>query len=203
MAAARILNDTSAPDYFIYERQDLANVSRDGVCGVKFVDGTLDYYTRSFANEQEAESEGYTVTHGEKCGICSELKILAAWLVHTDLTTPVRKCSAMNWIPGYMEECMRRLGFTDSCAKLWKDNARWTAKHCGAVCMKSWIFGEQYTSGNRTLNECLECDERNSGPILKAFSGRTRRNSGIITAINRTDNEMYYPKHKYFNFIRQ
>ena len=36
-----------------------------------------------------------------------------------------------------------------------------------------------------TLNRCLECDERESGPVFKSWAGRTRRNSGLTSAINR------------------
>ena len=34
---------------------------------------------------------------------------------------------------------------------------------------------------NGHLNKCLQCDEDISGPIFKYESGRTRRNSGIIS----------------------
>ena len=38
---------------------------------------------------------------------------------------------------------------------------------------------------NCTLDECLQCDEDESSPLFKKFGGRTRRNSGLLTAIVR------------------
>ena len=35
------------------------------------------------------------------------------------------------------------------------------------------------------LNDCLQCDEDHSGPIFQLIAGRTRRNSGLLSAIAR------------------
>lgn len=111
-AASRLLNETKTPDYFIYDKPEMASISRKGYCGVKFVDGTLDYYMRNFQTESEAAQAGYVITHKEKCGICTDLRVLAAWTEHPDLSNPVRRCAALNWIPGYFMECLKRIGFT-------------------------------------------------------------------------------------------
>ena len=44
---------------------------------------------------------------------------------------------------------------------------------------------EQYETGEFRLNACLQCDECKSGPKFKKIAGRTRRNSGIRSAIER------------------
>ena len=35
------------------------------------------------------------------------------------------------------------------------------------------------------LNDCLQCDEDEAGPVFKAVAGRTRRRSGLESAIAR------------------
>lgn len=37
------------------------------------------------------------------------------------------------------------------------------------------------------LNPCLQCDEDKSGTLFKYYSGRTRRNSGIKSEIDRPE----------------
>ena len=50
------------------------------------------------------------------------------------------------------------------------------------------------------LRPCLQCDEDNSGPGFKYSAGRTRRNSGIESAIPRADSELYPVDHSaYFH----
>ena len=41
------------------------------------------------------------------------------------------------------------------------------------------------------LNACLQCDEDKSGPVFKFFAGRTRRNSGIKSEIDRPEDQVY------------
>ena len=53
------------------------------------------------------------------------------------------------------------------------------------LCIMSWISGEANNKPDGSLNDCLQCDEDVSGPNFKFFSGRTRRNSGIPSAIMR------------------
>lgn len=45
----------------------------------------------------------------------------------------------------------------------------------------------QWENGEYRLNSCLQCDECRSGPIFQKFAGRTRRGSGIESAILRPD----------------
>jgi hypothetical protein len=51
---------------------------------------------------------------------------------------------------------------------------------------------------NDHLNKCLECDEDISGPIFKYESGRTRRNSGIKSEIDRPIDQIYNLTHCYY-----
>ena len=46
-------------------------------------------------------------------------------------------------------------------------------------------INSKYNKANLQLNPCLNCDELKSGPIFKKFAGRTRRNSGVRSAIKR------------------
>ena len=65
--------------------------------------------------------------------------------------------------------------------------------------MLSWIHHEPNNKPNSTdLNDCLQCDEDNSGPNFKFFSGRTRRNSGIPSAIERPPEDIFNLTHCYW-----
>ena len=44
---------------------------------------------------------------------------------------------------------------------------------------------KQWRNGPYRLNPCLQCDECRSGPIFQKIAGRTRRASGIVSAISR------------------
>lgn len=44
---------------------------------------------------------------------------------------------------------------------------------------------DQWQNGPGRLNPCLQCDECRSGPIFQKIAGRTRRGSGIVSAISR------------------
>jgi hypothetical protein len=65
------------------------------------------------------------------------------------------------------------------------------------VCLKSWFLREPNNQEDGGLNACLACDEEMSGEVFKQAAGRTRRNSGITSAIQRGDGETATLKHDY------
>ena len=124
------------------------------------------------------------MTHQGVCGKCSTTRDLYVYLT-TDLTRPVRKCGIKHFASHKkLWNCIKKLGFTDGCTQVWFWNTLNTKKHCGLVCMVSLLLGRPFVV-NGQLNRCLECDEEVSGPIFKYESGRTRRNSGIKSEIDR------------------
>ena len=169
------------------------------VCAIKYKDSRkFEYELRQFASKPAAEKAGFIVTHQGKCGACSNVKDLAVYL-EKNLTDPVRKCALKAVISKrWARNCIRGLGFTDTCADIWLFNSINTRKHCFMVCMKAWITGEPNNKPDGSLNDCLQCDEDKSGPVFKYFSGRTRRNSGIESAIKRPGQQVYKMNHCYF-----
>ena len=89
------------------------------------------------------------------------------------------------------------MGFTDPCAEVWLWNTLNTKKHCGLICFISMITRQPFIIDGK-LNKCLECDEDISGPIFKYESGRTRRNSGIKSEIDRPSDQIYNLSHCYY-----
>jgi len=67
-----------------------------------------------------------------------------------------------------------------------------------SVGCKNTINGEksceafQWQDGKFRLNSCLQCDECRSGPVFQKFSGRTRRNSGLESAIARPPSQIVH-----------
>jgi hypothetical protein len=86
---------------------------------------------------------------------------------------------------------LENIGFTKQCSEIWYFNTVNTRKECFYICMKSWAIGEKNVDENGNLNKCLQCDEDKSGPVFKYYSGRTRRNSGIFSEIDRPGDSIY------------
>jgi hypothetical protein len=95
-------------------------------------------------------------------------------------------------------KCLIEIGFTPQCAEIWLYNTINTRKNCFSVCMWAWITKKPNVKPDGSLNDCLQCDEDKSGPVFKFFSGRSRRNSGIKSEIDRPSDEIYDISHCYF-----
>jgi len=169
------------------------------VCALKYQDPFNQTYTLSnFGSQDEALNEGYIITHQGKCGSCSTLFDLVAYLKQ-NLTAPVRKCGAFGVLSKtWSLDCLSKLGFTKPCAEIWYFNTVNTRKKCFGICMWAWITNEPNVDENGNLNSCLQCDEDQSGPVFKYYSGRTRRNSGIHSEIDRPSDDIYNITHCYF-----
>jgi hypothetical protein len=79
--------------------------------------------------------------------------------------------------------CLQALGFTDACARIWYFNTIHTREACLAPCLLA--IDAPYHLPDGTLNDCLRCDEEQSGPVFKAIAGRTRRNTEAIAGRTR------------------
>ncbi|RLA62706.1 MAG: hypothetical protein DRQ88_07105 [Epsilonproteobacteria bacterium] len=178
------------------------------VCGIKFTNSLKIFYRlKTFPSKKTAESKGYVVTHYGKCGMCSSLKDLAVYLAKPDLTTPARKCSKKLGIRSIKSCYKHKLGFSNYCSEQWAYNSENTRKKCGGTCIKYYGFlnvlrnrmDRPNTDEDGNLNACLACDEFKSGPGFKYGAGRTRRNSGITSAIERGNSEIFDVDHfRYF-----
>lgn len=177
---------------------DLIEYPEEAVCAIQYEDDRIHYAIATFDNEAAAQDSGYIVTHKGHCGTCSTLQDLATYLAHHDLTTPVRRCAAMVWFPIPSIECLKGLGFSAECAETWYYNAKNTARECLWPCIYSWMRREPFNKPDGSLNDCLACDEEHSGPIFKYVAGRTRRNSGIRSEIDRPEDEIYPIVHDYY-----
>lgn len=173
--------------------------NRDTVCAVRYYNQyKTDYELREFPSKDEAQNASFIVTHQGKCGACSNLRDLAVYL-EMNLTEPIRKCAMKTVLSKrWARNCIVAVGFTETCADIWLYNSINTRKECFLICLKSWIIGEPNNKPDGSLNDCLRCDEDKSGPVFKYFSGRTRRNSGIGSAIKRPGSQIYKMNHCYF-----
>jgi hypothetical protein len=185
--------------------QDLETTTE--VCGVKFIkNNKKDYVLKTFSSSEAALAEGFIITHKYRCGTCSTLKDLAVYLKKPDLTTPARKCSTKPTLKKIRRCYEKEIGFTSLCAESWAYNSNNTKKACAMICMQEYgltnIILNRYSSSNNrsdgSLNRCILCDEVRSGPGFKYSAGRTRRGSGIISAINRDDSEVFYVDHSLY-----
>ena len=159
--------------------------------------GSRDYRLRSYDSAELASADGAMVTHDGGCGLCSTLTDLAVYMRELDLTTPVRDCG-IKYLSGPADahvQCLLDLGFTKPCAQIWYYNTVHTRAVCELPCFST--LGKPYQLEDGSLNECLQCDEDQSGPIFKAIAGRTRRNTGIASALCRPCSEVRPVVHRY------
>lgn len=199
------LTNAPAPLSFNPYNEALPTVG-DGVCAVVIENpAEKKYRLENFASVAAAESDGAYVTHHGPCGQCSSLQDLAVYLETRDLGTPVRACGFENLAAPFaqLQACIAELGFSPPCANMWAYNARNTQDKCFEPCIEAIlseaIFGViiPYNNPDGTLSDCIACDEVMSGPVFKAYAGRTRRNSGVASGICRTCDGVVPVAHSY------
>ena len=178
------------------------------VCAVRFADSArVDYRLRTFPDAESAVAEDHVVTHRRHCGTCSSLRDLAAYMARPDLTSPARTCTKKLTAGGVKQCLMEEIGLSERCAETWTYNVLHTRRRCAGACIGHYGLWNVLTNdmdGARAgedgnLNPCLACDEHTSGPGFRFAAGRTRRSSGLVSAIPRTAGEVYAVDHwRYF-----
>ncbi len=181
-----------------YEEPEIWPLDEASVCAVVVVDEVArTYRLETFPSASDADDAGAIITHDGACGLCSDLESLAVYAGVGDLTEPVRQCGIQAMVGGQERgmECLMDIGFNEACASIWYWNTVNTREHCQDLCLAQ--FGDPYHLPDGSLNSCLQCDEEISGPVFKAVAGRTRRNSGLATALCRPCSEVRPLVHSY------
>ena len=148
-------------------------------------------------------AEGGQITHRGRCGACSSFQDLAVYIEQRNLNRAGRLCGLQGTFGEKTQmRCLEKLGFTDACAQVWSFNIKNTRSACLGLCTATLAASNTVTDGS--LNACLACDEAHSGPTFKEFAGRTRRRSGLSSAIARPcldargEPAVYPVEHYYF-----
>ena len=208
------------------------------VCAVAMDADGRRYRLKTFPTVDAALQAGWQITHQYRCGSCSSLRDLAAYIAIPDMTQPVRACSQrgrgqLSKLDEVKQCIIEAVGFTPACAESWAYNAVHTGAECAGRCMRSYgragplpallqgginILRGQYSAcpasvesedaatrevleargcpldNEQTgkLNDCLWCDEQLSGPGFKYSAARTRRASGLPSAIPRPNDRLFY-----------
>ncbi|MBW2508684.1 MAG: hypothetical protein JRE81_08650 [Deltaproteobacteria bacterium] len=162
------------------------------------------YRLQTFPTERSARAAGGQVTHSGRCGACSSFQDLAVYIEQKDLNRAGRLCGLRGTLGSKGQlTCFKKLGFTEACAQIWSFNVDHTRSECMGSCMATIPTKHKRPDGS--LNPCLACDEENSGPVFKAVAGRTRRASGLSSAIarpcldGRGEPAVYPVEHYYFS----
>ncbi len=170
----------------------------DTVCGVlPTASGAAPrpYLLVTYASESGARAAGASVTHFGHCGVCSSLENLAVYMGVNDLTDPVRACGIASATFDANVACLQGLGFDLPCAQIWAYNTANTRARCLTPCIAA--LDQPYHLPDGRLNDCIRCDEEQSGAVFKAVAGRTRRNSGLPNALCRPCSEVRPLVHDY------
>lgn len=80
------------------------------------------------------------------------------------------------------------------CAMAWIYDGYKTRDACLRLCVRSRLLKEPNNGPPPLceLNDCLQCDEDEAGPIFKKFAARTRRRSGLLSKIARPCEQIVY-----------
>jgi len=180
-----------------YATPDEVDVDQEAYCAVLLNPETKEYSLQQFEQEDQARELAGKITHKGPCGQCSSLQNLAVYMRNPDLTEPVRSCGLKGVFEGQEAniECLMEIGFDEACAQIWYFNTQHTRESCLEVCMENLESPHHLSDGQ--LNPCIQCDEDESGPIFKAVSGRTRRNSGLPSGLCRPCESVYRVDHQY------
>jgi hypothetical protein len=191
-------NPVALPDSDPYGALVPPEEAPDAVCA--FLPGTSgdwSYRLETFNSTAEAVAAGGIPSHTGACGVCSSLDNLAVYIGIEDLTEPVRECGLLSIREGEEAnmQCLRDLGFGETCARIWY----WNTQHTRAQCLEPCLAALEapYHLPDGSLNACILCDEVQSGPVFKAVAGRTRRNSGLANALCRPCSEVRPIEHRY------
>ena len=177
------------------------------VCGLRFLDShRRDYELKTFPDAADAIASDFVITHRYHCGTCSSLKNLAIYLAKPDLTAPARSCARRLTLGGIKQCLIETIGFEEQCAETWAYNVAHTKRQCIATCVKHYglwnvirnDMGNSHTDAAGELNPCLACDENISGPGFQYAAGRTRRASGLKSAIERPTVAIYSIDHSLY-----
>ena len=116
---------------------------------------------------------------------------------------PARSCARRFTARGVKMCLMEEIGFEEPCAETWAYNVLHTRRQCAATCVGHYglwnvrnDMGDALTDEDGNLNPCLACDEYRSGPGFQYAAGRTRRSSGLESAIDRAETEIYPIDHR-------
>lgn len=179
-----------------YGGETPAPLAAGTVCAMHPVSsGDRTYRLATHGSDDAAVAAGGIVTHAGGCGVCSTLADLAVYMRYPDLTEPVRACGLDAGEQAEHVACLQALGFTLPCAQIWYWNTLHTRDACLLPCLAA--LDAPYHLPDGTLNECLLCDEVESGAVFKAVAGRTRRNTGIASAMCRPCSEVVPLRHEY------
>lgn len=152
---------------------------------------------QSFGTKQEAVLAGYEVAHCGECAYCSNPHDIIRYIeTRKTVAESAKKCSmkAIFGSDGDLSNCLEdQIGFTRDCTDCWAENMRTTFQKCILTCIHT-VFTGYMVSNNvqgagNWLNNCILCDERQSGPAFVECSGVARRRLGIISEIERNPAE--------------
>ena len=176
------------------------NFSTDKVCAMK-KDGTWITTTRALA-----ASNHLHILHCGMCSACSSPSdLMVIYNTRKNITTQMTKCSTAFAKPKILggshdldelRACLRAHGITFSdvpfgengptCMDCWTDNIMCDSNQCKWDCIEK--FFDPNNDGKYA--KCLKCDETHCGPAFIKCAGANRRSSGIISDIDRAQDQV-------------
>ena len=166
----------------------------------------------TYPSRQAAEADGAFISHVSACGTCSSAQDLSVFLDQSIDVVQISFLCFAQWAaatqagqPFDLTQCVAdATGFTTGCAESWAINIYFNSLpptagpppgpfiqypfSCRDTCLA--LQGQPRNNPDCTINACFQCDEEVNVPSYTQIAGRYRRNSGIITDITRSCNEI-------------
>ncbi|CAB9516267.1 expressed unknown protein [Seminavis robusta] len=152
---------------------------------------TLPLYT---TDEVCRDKESNKILNCGGCGGCSNRHDIKLYHDKRDTLTGIMvECAQADFIfRGDALECLKeRSGLTEHCASCWVLNYVCNTHNCIRTCIKHRYlpFLPSWNAWNsEPLDPCIACDEKLCGPVFVDCAGANRRRAGVITDIER-DNQ--------------
>lgn len=174
------------------QNRTLVALNDTAVCGIHYEsqfasDATCrdaTYMLQSYPSRTAAVTAGAFVTHVGACGVCSTTQDLAVYLEHSDLSSLAKLCASQAAVHlSVGVECFVRAGFTQPCATIWAYDVLNTAQKCFQRCTAHMAAPPNGPAPTCALNDCIVCDQEESGALFDQYAGRTRSRSGVLSAL--------------------
>jgi hypothetical protein len=181
---------------YLYEAPDVCGLvgGKNLTNATSTSDITLSLTSFPNASAANASTENTLIAHCGTCGACSNPNDIKIYddtkdTLFKDTVVCAKKALILGRITS--TQCMKEtVGFTPECTDCWVENIMCDLRLCVFICLWHSMFFKVESGGDsKQLNRCTNCDEKRCGPAFIKCAGANRRRTGIISDIDRDEDE--------------
>eukprot|EP00568_Trieres_chinensis_P000356 CAMPEP_0183309410 /NCGR_PEP_ID=MMETSP0160_2-20130417/25327_1 /TAXON_ID=2839 ORGANISM="Odontella Sinensis, Strain Grunow 1884" /NCGR_SAMPLE_ID=MMETSP0160_2 /ASSEMBLY_ACC=CAM_ASM_000250 /LENGTH=335 /DNA_ID=CAMNT_0025473437 /DNA_START=33 /DNA_END=1040 /DNA_ORIENTATION=- len=155
----------------------------------------VEYEMKTYQSKDDVP-DGWVVTHTGACGACSSAADLAVMgNKGLQLNKASESCGTTYFLLMTTKdpkeafdglwECMKEVGYTETCSLLWAHSISTTVPLCSGTC--ATLVGKPYTGDAPACeqNDCIKCSEDKTSEKFTIHAGRVASSSGFTQPIAR------------------